>query len=202
MTVIVLNIGKRFSAKSVQSYLSKNVQMDLTVTTRCLCSGQYPGASVATPRKFVGRIRKACAVKGAKRVAEFTNVPECFDPFDFLPGILKAVEEMRKIERKEDLIKGNIPQLRFLDDLEKDLENLGYPVPVQFDWWPLYLQLYEDKRVPDDMTFYSFESYLNKISSYLNDVISFVNEQYENIGRIELMKRIGIIREMGPDKNV
>ncbi|WP_375256426.1 hypothetical protein [Paenibacillus sp. JMULE4] len=109
---------------------------------------------------------------------------------------------MRKIERKEDLIKGNIPQLRFLDDLEKDLENLGYPVPVQFDWWPLYLQLYEDKRVPDDMTFYSFESYLNKISSYLNDVISFVNEQYENIGRIELMKRIGIIREMGPDKNV
>ncbi|ALS23762.1 hypothetical protein IJ22_34010 [Paenibacillus naphthalenovorans] len=32
VTAIVLNIGKRFSAKSVQSYLSKNVQMDLTVT--------------------------------------------------------------------------------------------------------------------------------------------------------------------------
>lgn len=163
-------------------------------------NNNYESGVILTDKKIISELRKFYCEELLEK-SEFTNVPDCFDPFDFLPGILTAVEEMRKIERKEDLYKGNIPHLRFLDDLEKDLEKLGYPVPAHFDWWPFYLQLYEEKRVPDDMTFHNFNSYLNEISSYLNDVISFVNEQYESIGRIELMKRIGVIREMGPDND-
>ncbi|MFD4820536.1 phospholipase D-like domain-containing protein [Peribacillus butanolivorans] len=31
--------------------------------------------------------------------SEFTNVPECFDPFELLPHILSVVEELSKIEK-------------------------------------------------------------------------------------------------------
>ncbi len=128
--------------------------------------------------------------------SEFTNVPDCFDSFDSLPKILNVVEKLGKIERKEDLYAGNtkelISELHFLDGMEKDLEKLGYPVPVQFDWWQLYMQLYEEKHVPD-MTFHKFKSYLHDISLYLTYVTTFVNEEYEKIGRMELLKRIRVI---------
>ncbi|MDQ0656998.1 phospholipase D-like domain-containing protein [Paenibacillus sp. W2I17] len=125
--------------------------------------------------------------------SEFTNVPECFDPFDYLTSILEAVEYMITVEKKDDLYLGNIPQLRFLDGLEKDLEKIGYPVPRKFDWWSLYLQIYEQKVVPDDTTFNDFQLYLNEIFVYLNEVISFINEQYKSIGRVEMMKKINNI---------
>lgn len=35
--------------------------------------------------------------------SEFTNVPECLDPFVFFPRILNVVEVLSKIERKEEL---------------------------------------------------------------------------------------------------
>ncbi|USK62315.1 phospholipase D-like domain-containing protein [Peribacillus asahii] len=128
--------------------------------------------------------------------SEFTNIPECFDPFEALPGLLGTVEELSKIEKKEDLyignIKHNISNLRYLDGLEKVLEKLGYPIPVKFEWWQLYQQLYEEKHVPDNI-FHDFKSYLHVLSPYLVDVTTFVNEQYENIGRNELLKRIGVI---------
>lgn len=77
--------------------------------------------------------------------SEFTNVPECFDPFEFLPSILKNVEKLNNIERIEELKETFelLPELRYLDGLEKELENIGHPVPIKFDWWQLYMQLYE-----------------------------------------------------------
>lgn len=51
----------------------------------------------------------------------------------------------------------------------------------------------EKKQVPDIM-FDNFKDYLHVLSQYLNNVIKYVNEQYENIGRIELLKRIKVIK--------
>ncbi|QEQ20783.1 phospholipase D-like domain-containing protein [Bacillus sp. BS98] len=129
--------------------------------------------------------------------SELTNIPKCFDPFDFLPRILNVVEVLSKIEKKEDLCTDNnienIAQLRYLDDLEKNLKDLGLPVPVHFDWWQLFMLLSEKKQVPDFM-FHNFKEYLYALSLYLNNVTQYVNEQYESIGRIELLKRIKVIK--------
>jgi len=127
--------------------------------------------------------------------SEFTNVPECFDPFDFLPKILNAVEKLNKIEKKEDLYndtKHEMTELRYLDDLEKNLEALGYPVPAHFDWWQLYMNLYEEKYVPD-FVFHGFRKYLHELSPYLVNVTNFIKEQYKSIGRNALLKKIGVI---------
>lgn len=157
-------------------------------------NNNYESGVIFTDEKVISGVRKFYREELLDK-SEFTNIPECFDPLDFLPSIIKAVEEMRTIERKEELYKGNIPQLRFLDDLEKSLENLGYPVPAHFNWWPLYLQIHEKKSLPDDLTFNNFKNYLNEIYVYLDVVLSYVEEQYGSIGRIGLMKRIGVIKE-------
>ncbi|MGM1454795.1 hypothetical protein [Bacillus cereus] len=64
---------------------------------------------------------------------------------------------------------------------------------MHFDWWKLFMLLDEKKQIPDIM-FDKFKDYLHVSSLYLNDVIKYVNEQYENIGRIELLKRIKVIK--------
>lgn len=156
-------------------------------------NNNYESGVIFTDKNIISELSKFYCEELLDK-SEFTNIPECFDPFDFLPSILKAVEAMRKIERREDLNKGNMPQLRFLDDLEKDLKKLGHPIPAHFDWWSLYWEIHEEKRIPDNLTFYKFKCYLDEISPYLEDVISYINEQYESIGRIELMKKIGVIR--------
>ncbi|MDQ0176455.1 hypothetical protein [Bacillus chungangensis] len=48
--------------------------------------------------------------------SEFTNVPECFDPFELLPRLLSVVKELSKIESMDKIIskKETIPELRFL----------------------------------------------------------------------------------------
>jgi hypothetical protein len=129
--------------------------------------------------------------------SEFTNVPECFDPFDFLPTILSVAEELSVIEKKEELFIGKtreaIPELRYLDDIEKHLGKLGYPVPIHFDWFTFYMQLAEENYVSDN-AFSEFKNYIDKLSPYLIDVISFIKEQYKTIGRFELLKQIKVIK--------
>jgi phosphatidylserine/phosphatidylglycerophosphate/cardiolipin synthase-like enzyme len=159
-------------------------------------NNNYESGVIFSNKEIISEIRKFFCGELLNE-SEFTNVPECFDPFDFFPIILSAVEELSKIERKEDLyidkIREIIPELRYLDDIEKYLEKLGYPVPIHFDWLQFYMQLYEGKHVPD-IIFRRFKSYLHELSSYLIDVTTYVNEQYKSIGRIELLKRIGVIK--------
>lgn len=127
--------------------------------------------------------------------SEFTNVPECFDPFYFLPRVLNAVEKLNNIDRKDELYsdtKHEMAELRFLDDLEENLEALGYPVPANFDWWELYMNLYEEKHVPV-FVFHKFKNYLHELSPYLANVTNFIKEQYKSIGRNALLKKIGVI---------
>jgi phosphatidylserine/phosphatidylglycerophosphate/cardiolipin synthase-like enzyme len=159
-------------------------------------NNNYESGVIFSNKEIISEIRRFF-VEELLDKSEFTNVPECFDPFDLLPRILSAVEELSKIERKEDLYidktRETIPELRYLDDIEKYLEELGYPVPKHFDWYQLYMQLYEEKHVPD-IIFRSFKNYLHELSSYLIDVTTYVNEQYESIGRIELLERIRVIK--------
>ncbi|PFP29428.1 hypothetical protein COJ96_11025 [Bacillus sp. AFS073361] len=127
--------------------------------------------------------------------SEFTNVPECFDPFEFLPGLLSVVKELSEIESMDELYekKEAIPQLRYLDDIEKYLGKTGYPVQIHFDWFTFYMHLYEEKYVPD-IAFREFKNYLHELFPYLIDVIGFISEQYKTIGRIELLKQIKVIK--------
>ena len=129
--------------------------------------------------------------------SEFTNVPKSFDPFDLLSQILSAIEKLSKTEEKEELyidkIGNEIRQLRYLDDIEKHLDKLGYSVPIHFDWWSFYMQFYEEKYVPD-IASSKFKNYLHKLYPYLIDVTAFINEQYKTIGRIELLKQIEVIK--------
>lgn len=159
-------------------------------------NNNYESGVIFNNKEIISEIRRFFGEELLEK-SEFKNVPECFDPFDFLPRILSDVEELRKIERKDDLYISKtreiIPQLRYLDDLEKNLGELGYPVPIHFDWWQLYEQLYEEKHVPDNV-FREFKSYLHELSPYLVEVTTFVKEQYESIGRTELLKRINVIK--------
>ncbi|MFJ7637868.1 MULTISPECIES: hypothetical protein [unclassified Peribacillus] len=103
---------------------------------------------------------------------------------------------MNKIETKEQLYivepTGLLPELLFLDDIEILLTKLGYPVPIHYDWWCLYMKLYEGKNV-SDTTFNEFKIYINKLSPYLFEVTAFIKEQYKTIGRFELLKKINVI---------
>lgn len=158
-------------------------------------NNNYESGVIFTNKEIISEIRRFFTGELLEK-SEFKNVPECFDPFDFLPMILSVVEELSEIERKEDLygeIREAIPELRYLDIIEKYLEKLDYPVPVHFDWFQLYMQFYEEKPVPD-ITFRRFKSYLHELSSYLIVVKTFIDEQYESIGRIELLKRAGVIK--------
>ncbi|HDR6332495.1 TPA: phospholipase D-like domain-containing protein, partial [Bacillus thuringiensis] len=108
-----------------------------------------------------------------------------------------SVEELSKVEKKESLYIAsnieNIAQLRYLDSLENNLKELGFPIPIHFDWWQLLWELDEKKPIPD-ITFNNFKNYLYTLSQYLNTVIEYVKEQYESIGRLELLKRIKVIK--------
>jgi hypothetical protein len=117
-----------------------------------------------------------------------TNVPECFDPFEFLPGVLSVVEVLSEIENMDELYekKEAIPELRYLDDIEKYLGKTGYPLPIHFDWFTFYMHLDEEKYVPD-IAFREFKNYLHELFPYLIEVIGFISEQYKTIGRIELL---------------
>jgi hypothetical protein len=133
--------------------------------------------------------------------SEFTNIPECFDPFEFLPTILSVVKELCVIEKKEELYSDKreaIPELRYLDNIEKHLNELGYPVPLHFDWFHFYMQLYDEKYVAD-IAFSEFKHYLHNLYPYLIDVSAVINEQYKTIGRIELLKKIKVINEPRDD---
>lgn len=128
--------------------------------------------------------------------SEFTNVPEVFDPFDFLPRATTAVEKLVQVESIEELIssevKHYIPELRFLEDLEKNLEVLGYPILVDFNWWRFYENIYEGIPVSNE-EFLAFKKYINELCLYLTDVTIFINVQYQTIGRNELMKKAKVI---------
>ena len=127
--------------------------------------------------------------------SEFTNIPECADPFDFLPLIINAVEVLNKIERKEDLFtdkKHALGGLRYIDDLEKNFEVMGFPVPAQFDWYELYMNLYDEKHISDNV-FREFKIYLHVLYPYLLDIKNYLKEQYESIGRKAFLKKIGEI---------
>ncbi|WP_142337794.1 phospholipase D-like domain-containing protein [Bacillus thuringiensis] len=156
----------------------------------------YESGVIFNNKEIISKIRHLFIGEMLEQ-SEFTNVPECFDPFYFLPKILNVVEELRKVEEKEGLCTGNnmerIPELRYLDSLEKNLEDLGFPVIMHFDWWQLYMQLDEQKQVSDN-DFLNFKNYLHELSPYLINVINYINEQYENIGRNELLKRIKVIK--------
>lgn len=125
--------------------------------------------------------------------SDFTNIPECFDVFQFIPKVLIAVNTLKKIESNTDLysdIMHYIPELRFLYDIEKELIALGHPIPVQFDWYRLYMNLYEKNQVPD-YVFEQFKEYINGLSPYLLSLNDFIEEQYKSIGKFELLKKIG-----------
>ncbi|MCU5508228.1 phospholipase D-like domain-containing protein [Bacillus cereus] len=125
--------------------------------------------------------------------SDFTNIPECFDVFQFIPKVLIAVNTLKKIESNTDLysdIMHYIPELRFLYDIEEKLIALGYPIPVQFDWYGLYMNLYEKNQVPD-YVFEQFKEYINGLSPYLLSLNDFIEEQYKSIGKFELLKKIG-----------
>ncbi|MFF8775593.1 hypothetical protein, partial [Kitasatospora sp. NPDC015120] len=66
---------------------------------------------------------------------------------------------------------------------------IGYPIPITFNWFDLYMDIY-DKEVVSDNTIGEFKNYLLKLAEYLTDVISYVNEQYQSIGRYELLKKL------------
>lgn len=129
--------------------------------------------------------------------SNFTNIPHCFDPFDFLPKITSAVETLKQVEKVNDLYidktRETIPELRYLDDIEKHLDKLGYPVPSQFNWWPFYMKLY-DKKLVTIIEFNKFKDYIHQVSQYLKEVTVFINEQYKTIGRIQLLKNINVIK--------
>ncbi|MEC2996088.1 hypothetical protein P9Y58_32330, partial [Bacillus cereus] len=147
-------------------------------------------------KEIVSKIRRLFMGEMLEQ-SEFTNVPTSFDPFYFLPRILNSVEELSKVEKKESLYIAsnieNIAQLRYLDSLENNLKELGFPIPIHFDWWQLLWELDEKKPIPD-ITFNNFKNYLYTLSQYLNTVIEYVKEQYESIGRLELLKRIKVIK--------
>jgi hypothetical protein len=156
----------------------------------------YESGVIFTNKEIIKEIRKYYGEELLEN-SEFTNVPETFDPFDFLPGILHRMEELSMLETKEDLynsdMKFAIVDLRFVDELEKHLEKLGYPVPAHFNWWELYMLLYEEKSISDHM-FHDFKKYLKELVPYLVKVTSYIKDQYETVGRVELLKRIKVIK--------
>lgn len=159
-------------------------------------NNNYESGVIFENKEIISEIRRFYGEELLEK-SEFTNVPASFDPFVFLPRILNAVEQLRKIERKEDLYirktKEEIPELRFVYDLENYLKELGYPVPEDFGWFQFYMQLDEENYV-SDTSFHDFKNYLHELSPYLIDVSTFINEQYESVGRIELLKRIKVIK--------
>lgn len=160
-------------------------------------NSNYESGVIFNDKEIISEIRKFYFEVLLEK-SEFTNIPECFDPFDFLPRILNAVEKLSKIDSKEELyfdeIVNEIPELRFLDDMEKYLENLGYPVPIEFNWWRFYSQLYKEKYV-SDIDFSEFQNYTHKLLPYLVNIKAVISEQFETMGRFELLKRINVIEE-------
>ena len=159
-------------------------------------NNNYECGVIFDNKEIISEIRKFY-LGGLLEESDFTNIPDIIDPLGFLPRILSVVEELNKIEIKEELNSNEarelIPELRYLNDIDKHLEKLGYPVLKNFDWWHFYMQLYEKKYVPD-IAFQEFKNYLHELSQYLIEVTAFIDEQYKTIGRIELLKQIKIIK--------
>lgn len=129
--------------------------------------------------------------------SEFINVPQSMDPFGFLRGLLSAIEDLRKRELEEmykEEIREIIPQLRFLDDLKKYFKELNYIAPPEYDWFKLYMQLYNEEQV-HKVQFEEFKKYLDNAHEYLTHAISFIDEEYRTIGRLELLKKAKVIKE-------
>ncbi|MDE5055223.1 phospholipase D-like domain-containing protein [Niallia taxi] len=125
--------------------------------------------------------------------SEFKNVPEILDPFDILPMTLNVVKQLNKVVKKEEFynskIRELIPEIRYLDSIKEILKEIGYPIPIQFNWFEFYMDIYEEKNIPDS-TIFEFKNYLLKIAEYLTELISYVNEQYQSLGRFEFLKKI------------
>ncbi|MDR4946508.1 phospholipase D-like domain-containing protein [Neobacillus cucumis] len=157
-------------------------------------NNNYECGVIFENREIISELRKFYCSELLEQ-SEFTNVPECFDPFEFLPGLLSMVEELIEIESMDELYqkKEAIPELRYLDDIEKYLGKTGYPVPIHFDWFTFYMHLDEEKYVPD-IDFSEFKNYLHELFPYLIEVSDYINEQYKTIGRIQLLKQIQVIK--------
>lgn len=159
-------------------------------------NNNYESGVIFNNKEIILEIRKYFGGELLEK-SEFTNVPETIDPFEILPRILESVEELNKIDTIEDLYNSEekflIVDLRYLDDIQKHLEDMGYPVPIHFDWWQLYMYLYEEKHVPNNI-FSNFKSYIHKLYPFLIEVTNFINKQYETIGRIEFLKKIKVIK--------
>lgn len=59
----------------------------------------YECGVIFKSKEIVSKIRKLFMGEMLEQ-SEFTNVPKCFDPFDFLPRILNVVEELSKVEKR------------------------------------------------------------------------------------------------------
>ncbi|NHN33124.1 phospholipase D-like domain-containing protein [Paenibacillus agricola] len=160
-------------------------------------NNNYECGVIFTDKKIISEIRKYYCEELLDK-SEFTNVPEVSDPFDFFPMILKAVEKLGNVKSKEELSNNTenfiIGDLRFIDDIERYVEILGYPVPSEFDWWPIYMSIHDGTQISETI-YQDFMSYIRVIHPYLIQVSNYVKEQYESIGRNELMKKIGILKD-------
>jgi phosphatidylserine/phosphatidylglycerophosphate/cardiolipin synthase-like enzyme len=129
--------------------------------------------------------------------SEFLNVPQSFDPFVFLRGLLSATEDLRERELEEmyeEEIREIIPELRYLEDLKKYFKELNYLAPPEYDWFKLVMQLYDKEQV-HKVQFEEFKRFLDNAHEYLTHAISFIDEQYRTIGRLELLKKAKVIKE-------
>lgn len=156
----------------------------------------YECGVIFTKKEIIAKIRKFY-LETLLDASEFKNVPEAMAAIDFFPGIVSSVKKLKEAETKEDLLseaRHQIPELRFLDSIEEDLEKLGYPVPVHFDWWSFYLRLEEETHlVLLDSDFDKFKNYINELYPYLLTVKEYIDEQYKTVGKIEVLRRISAI---------
>jgi len=136
---------------------------------------------------IMGELSKKCT---------FTNIPQYFDPLsNNLPLLIDTVEELNKINTKEDMYidktRELIPIFRFLNDINKCLLNKTLKVPNSFDWLEFYGQLYEKKFI-SNADYYKFKNYLNELNEYLINVKTYINQQYSSIGRTEYLKKLAL----------
>lgn len=160
-------------------------------------NNNYESGVIFTNKDIILEIRKYFFEELIDK-SEFTNVPESFDPFDFLPNIISSVEKLHETEIGDlyGKVKHNMTELRFLDGMEKDLETLGYPVPITFDWWNLYERLYKEEHVPETVLS-DFKDYVNTLLPYLYKLKSIIREYYQTSGRVQLLEKIGLIKNSG-----
>ncbi|WP_427108174.1 phospholipase D-like domain-containing protein [Lysinibacillus xylanilyticus] len=129
--------------------------------------------------------------------SEFRNVPQIWDSLDALKNTLHIVKDLKKYKIEDlytDEVRERIPELRYLDNIEEDLKGLGFSPPKSFDWFGLYMEIYDDNTISEEQ-FSVFTYYLNYLQDYLIQAIKFINNQYKTIGRLETLKRAKVIEE-------